>query len=174
MIRRSILRISPVLLMATAASAQAPTQVPPNCNASSYRQLDFWVGRWNVFDTAGKYQVATSHIEGIMDGCAIRETYLSPKAPGGPYAGSSISGFDRTDGKWHQTYIDTKGAITHFVGQADGTTVAMSAPAAAGAIQRMVYTPLGDGSVTQVGTLSGDGGKSWQPSYSYTYRRPKK
>ncbi|MEO7814443.1 MAG: hypothetical protein ABIR87_03255 [Sphingomicrobium sp.] len=166
-----VLALALVLAASSAAASAAPSPSPPNCNANEYRQLDFWVGQWEVFDTAGGYQVGTSTIERVMGGCAIRESYTAPKAPGGPYSGTSLSSFDRKDGRWHQTYVDTNGSLTQFTGGAEGKALAMTAPGLRGALQRMTYTPLPDGSVTQVGTTSNDEGKNWQPGYDYTYRR---
>src|SRR3569623_926238 len=106
-----------VIVMAAAASAQvpaAPTAPPqrPDCSAPQYRQLDFWAGEWAVFDTAKGTRVGTSRIEPILKGCAIKESYDSPQAPGGAYAGTSYSGYDRKDGKWHQLYVDVNGSVT--------------------------------------------------------------
>jgi hypothetical protein len=47
----------------------------------------------------------------------------------------------------------------------------MVAPAAKGGLQRMTYRSGAGGSVQQIGVTSVDGGKSWQPSYDYTYRK---
>ena len=109
-----------------------------------------------------------------MHGCAIRESYHYPGAPGGPYEGTSYSSYDRNDGHWHQMYVDTHGSVAWFDGALVGKAMAMTTPGPGGSIQRMVYTPLPDGSVTQVGTLSTDGGKSWRPGYDYTYRRARR
>jgi translation elongation factor P/translation initiation factor 5A len=49
--------------------------------------------------------------------------------------------------------------------------MAFSAPGRGSALLRMVYKPLADGSVRQIGTVSNDQGKTWQPEYDYTYRR---
>ena len=40
-----------------------------------------------------------------------------------------------------------------------------------GPLVRMTYTPNPDGSVRQAGEQSTDGGKSWTPSFDFTYRR---
>ena len=154
----------------SAAQGTAPP-VPPNCSAAEHRQLDFWVGDWTVFNTADNVQYATSRIEPVMDGCGIKESYSAPTAPGGAYYGTSYSGFDRKDGKWHQMYVDTNGNVTWYTGGREGDDMALLAPGRGGSLQRMVYSPRKDGSVHQIGTVSTDGGKTWQPGYDYTYRR---
>lgn len=161
---------------ASAPAATAPAAAPavaarPNCSAAHYRELDFWVGDWEVFDTARGYRIATSRVERIMDGCSIRESYDSPGAPGGPYSGTSYSGYDRKDGKWRQMYVDVNGNVTIYVGRRESASMVFAAAALGGALQRMTYRPLGDGAVQQVGLLSTDGGRSWKPGYDYTYRK---
>jgi hypothetical protein len=160
------------LVLAVAAAGQTPAATSPApCSADEYRQLDFWVGEWNVFDTAKGGQVGTSRIEPVMSGCSIRESYEAPEAPGGAYSGTSYSSFDRNDGKWHQFYVDVNGNATWFTGGLAGRDMVLFANGKGGALQRMSYRPHDDGSVQQIGVTSSDSGKTWQPGYDYTYRR---
>ena len=142
------------------------------CAAHERRQLDFWLGEWVVTDTAKKYEVGSSRIERIVNGCAIKESYDAPKAPGGAYSGTSYSGFDPKDAKWHQMYVDVNGNVTWYSGGLEGADMVMIAPGRSGSIQKMTYRPHGDGSVQQIGFTSTDGGKTWQGGYDYTYRHP--
>lgn len=157
------------------ASLEGATTPPSNrasvaCRSVEYRQLDFWIGEWVVFDTAKGTRVASSRIEPIMAGCAIRERYEAPEAPGGPYRGTSYSAFDRKDRKWHQLYVDVNGNVTWFGGTMQGRDMVLEATVRGGALQRMTYRPLPDGSVEQIGVISTDGGHSWSPGYDLTYR----
>jgi hypothetical protein len=161
-------------LLASIAGTEAATPPPPapDCSVALHRQLDFWVGEWKVFvagdDTT---QIATSRIERVMNGCGIQENYSSPHAPGGAYAGTSYSGYDRKDGKWHQMYVDTNENVTWYTGGLEGADMVLTAPAKSGAIQKMIYRPHPDGSVEQIGTVSTDGGATWQAGYDYFYRK---
>ncbi len=159
------------LLLATAEAGPAAPAPAALCAGPEFRQLDFWVGRWNVFDTAKGDAVGTSRIERIMNGCSIRESFDAPRAPGGPYSGTSYSGYDRKDGRWRQMYVDVNGNVSLFTGGLEGPDMVMVAPARGGALQRMTYRLHADGSVQQIGVISRDGGKSWSPGYDYTYRR---
>lgn len=160
-------------LLATESSAAAQTAAgpPPNCDDAAYRQLDFWIGDWTVFNTADGVEYATSRIERFPGNCAIRETYHSPKAPGGAYIGTSYSSIDFRDDRWHQMYVDNRGGFTWYTGGMEGADMVLIAPARGGATQKMVYSPQADGSVKQIGTVSTDGGKTWAAGYDYTYRR---
>lgn len=157
---------------ASTAAVPAQTVAAPPCEGAAHHQLDFWVGDWAVFQQGeDKTQIATSRIESVMNGCGIRENYSSPHAPGGAYAGTSYSGYDRKDDKWHQMYVDTNGNVTWYTGELEGADMVLRAPAAKGALQTMTYRPQTDGSVRQIGVISTDGGKTWTPSYDYIYRK---
>ena len=155
----------------TPAAPPGPTAARPDCTPANYRQLDFWVGSWNVFNTADNVPYGTSRIERIMNGCAIKETYDAPNAPLGHYTGTSYSGYDRKDGHWHQMYVDTNGAVTWYGGGLEGSDMALTAAGRGGSLQHMVYRPQPDGSVRQIGTVSTDQGATWKAGYDYTYRR---
>ena len=159
-----------ILIAAAAAAATPAPQQKSVCDGPQYHQLDFWIGEWNVFQASDNTKVGTSRIESVMDGCGIGEHFEAPDAPGGAYSGTSYSGYDRKDGKWHQMYIDTNGNVTGFAGDLDGSDLVMDAPAN-GAITRMVYRRLTDGSVEQIGTVSANFGRKWAPRYDYIYRK---
>lgn len=153
------------------AFAQAARPARPDCSDPVYRRFDFWVGQWNVYDTASGQLYATSRIETVMAGCGVRENYDSPQAPGGSYQGTSYTGFNRNERRWHQMYLDVNGNVTWYSGDFDGADLVLTAPGRGGSIQRMIYRPQPDGSVRQIGTVSTDQGHSWQAGYDYSYRR---
>ena len=172
------MRTSLQLIFGVALATQFPSTgfaaapaTPAPCSGAAHHQLDFWIGAWKVFDTAKGYQAGTSHIEPVMNGCGIKESYEAPEAPGGAYSGTSYSGFDRKDQKWHQLYVDVNGNVTWYSGVLEGSDMVLRASVAGGALQRMTYHPLPGGAVEQIGVISTDGGKTWQPGYDLTYRR---
>jgi hypothetical protein len=160
---------------AWAQQASPPLPPPPkgDCSAPEKRQLDFWVGHWDVSVTGKAGAIASSDIEALPGGCGISEHYDSPGAPGGEYQGWSYSSYDRRDHQWHQMYMDTNGNVTWYTGSLAGKALVMTAPGRSGSLQRMSYIPGTDGSVRQVGEVSTDAGATWQPGYDYTYRRGK-
>jgi len=155
------------------ASQAAAAPPPADCSAPEKRQLDFWVGHWDVSVTGQAGAIASSDIAALPGGCGISEHYDSPGAPGGRYQGWSYSGYDRNDDQWHQMYLDSHGNVTWFSGHLTGKSLVLTAPGRAGSLQRMSYIPGDDGSVRQLGEVSTDAGASWQPGYDYTYRRRK-
>jgi hypothetical protein len=161
------------ILFAAATAAAAPSAAPPPqpCASAEYRQLDFWIGEWNVFQVSDNTPAGTSRIESVMGGCGIGEHYEALRAPGGAYSGTSYSGYDRKDGQWHQMYVDTNGNLAWYSGKLEGANMVLHAPGKKGSLQTMEYRPHADGSVEQIGTISTDGGATWQPAYDYIYRK---
>lgn len=155
-----------------ASAAQAQTPPPPACTAPEHRQFDFWVGEWDVFPTGQDKQVATSRIEKLYDGCAIRENWM----PLGGRAGGSLNNFVAEEGRWHQTWLSAANARVDFHGGlVDGKMVltgfwrGVNGPGKHGLV-RMTYSKGADGSVRQFGEMSADHGMSWSPSFDFTYK----
>ena len=99
-----------------AATPAAPERMP--CAGAAYRQLDFWIGDWNVFQASDNTKVGTSRIESVMGGCGIAEHFEASDAPGGAYSGTSYSGYDREDGKRRHHPHDLP-APQGWIGRAD-------------------------------------------------------
>ena len=74
------------------------------CQAPEYRQFDFWVGRWNVFNPANQL-AGTSIIESELDGCLIEENW---NAAGGG-RGRSLNVYDASTSTWHQFWVAAGG-----------------------------------------------------------------
>ena len=75
-----------------------------------FRQFDFWIGEWAPQNPQG-VTVGTSSIQLILGSCIIFENWNTPVS-----SGKSFNLFDTRDGKWHQTWVDARGNMTHYVG----------------------------------------------------------
>ena len=178
---RPILAAALIALPAIAAAQiqppidRRPAQraLPPGpCDDPEYRQFDFWVGRWRVTPTGQPRQVATSFIEKLYGGCAIRENWM----PVGQAGGGSLSIYVRSEHAWRQTWVDSSGARAEFKGGWNGQAMVLTGPwplpDGRARIVRMTYTPSSDGSVRQAGEASFDDGRTWKPTFDFTYRPP--
>lgn len=160
------------LVLATTPGLASAQATPPTCSAPEYRQFDFWLGEWDVFPTGKANQVASSRIEKLYGGCAVRENWMPKSNPGG----GSLNGFDSHDRLWHQTWIDNSGTRVEFSGGLVGRDMILTGlwrdllGPGKDALVRMTYSPAADGSVRQLGEQSVDFGRSWQPSFDFTYR----
>lgn len=155
-----------------AGPAFAQTPPPKTCVQPERSQLDFWVGHWDVYPTGTTKLIAHSLIEKLYAGCAIRENWM----PLGGTGGGSLSAWNPKTGKWHQTWMDSSGAIVEFEGGLVGDTMTIVgawanvvAPGKDGVV-RMNYRRNPDGSVRQWGEVTQDDGKSWSPSFDFTYK----
>jgi len=164
-----ILTVCAILLAAPAFAQQPPANA---CAQPERSQLDFWVGHWDVYPTGTTKLIAHSVIEKLYAGCAIRENWM----PLGGTGGGSLSAWNPKTGKWHQTWMDSSGAIVQFEGGLIGDTMTITgqwanvvAPGKDGVV-RMRYRRNPDGSVRQWGEVTQDGGKSWSPSFDFTYK----
>jgi hypothetical protein len=134
-----------------------------------FRQFDFWVGEWLPKNAQG-VTVGTSSIQLILSSCIVFENWETPVS-----AGKSFNVFDVRDGKWHQTWVDNRGLMTHYVGAlVDGKMVLDSESVQNGqkTIARMTYSKLPNGDVRQHGESSTDG-KTWMTTFDFIYVRKK-
>ena len=162
------------LLLALSLQSSPPAIPPPpkvDCNDADHRAFDFWIGDWTVSPTGSTAVIARSKIEKIV-GCAISETYDQSVGPGGKptnYHGRSISSYVQADKNWRQYYVDSGGAAATLTGGI--VDDAMIFTSTLGPVtNRMTVSAHPDGSVRQHGESTLDG-KTWVPSYDFTYRR---
>lgn len=166
----------PVLLVLTvslagAAKAQAPATPPPLCTAPEHRQFDFWVGRWDVYPTGTRQLVAHSLIERLFADCVIRETWMPARGGGG----GSLNAWRPEERRWRQLWADSSNGWVDFSGGMEGEAMVLTGawrnPDGTPNLTRMTYTRNADGSVRQAGTVSTDNGRTWRPSFDFTYVR---
>lgn len=163
------------ILLALAPQAQEPAEGsaprPNPCAADQFAAFDFWVGEWDVYQTGTDTQVATSLIEKVSKGCAVRETWM-PLQGGG---GTSITSLDPQAGTWRQVWVGAQpGQIEFEGGPVDGDMVLTGywgrTPEGEPNLVRMTYSLGDDGSVRQYGQASTDHGRTWSDSFDLTYR----
>ena len=131
----------PVLL---AAQANAPTP----CTAPPYRQLDFWIGEWEVVGPAGKV-VGHNTIARAQGGCLVSERWRSVTGSDG----ESMNYFNPTTRTWHQVWVDNAGGVLMFTGTAATDEMVYRGETGRGdgaQRHRMTLRRQGDGTVRQL------------------------
>lgn len=135
------------------------------------RDLDFWIGNWDVYNKAGQYS-GSNRVESELGECVIHENWTSPVSG---LNGQSFSTYDPAIGKWRQTWVDNQGATYMFVGElVDGAMVFSRASENAEGdtiLTRMTLAPLEDGKIHQFGQNSMDNGKTWTTNFDLIYMR---
>ena len=148
---------------------------PAGCASAEARGFDFWLGEWDVSpigSTTG-VTVAESSITLHDQGCVIMEDWR----PFGGGHGHSINGYDASDRKWHQTWIDSNGQRTEFAGAVDAEGVLrfdVLGPPQQGqppGARRMNFQRLDANTVRQWGDLAPEGGGEMVVEWDFVYRR---
>jgi hypothetical protein len=139
-----------------------------------YRELDFWVGEWDVRPTANPAApVSRSSITLEYNGCIIHEHW---KPTGGAGGGESFNLFDRSFNQWRQTWVDATGGQHDYRGKLEGKNMVYygDLPSPAGAPRahtRLTFFNIHPDTVRQFAEGSSDGGKTWTVNYDLTYVR---
>jgi hypothetical protein len=157
------------LLPAAPGAAQQPQA--PACARTEYRQFDFWIGTWEVFNPQGR-KAGTNTIDSILAGCALHERWQN----GGPGAGGSYNMYDRVTG-WHQTWVDNSGQLLLLDGGLEGESMVLSEtsmnPRGQKMTTRITWTPFTADGVRQFWEVSTDSGSTWTVAFDGRYVRRK-
>lgn len=149
------------------------------CASAEARQLDFWLGEWELSWPAsqtggeeGETGTGTNKLTRLFGDCVIEENFATSD---GKFQGRSVSVYDEAAGIWRQTWVDSAGTYLSFTGgktedgfelrtepsERDGETV----------VQRMVFTDITDDSLHWTWQGSRDGGTTWNDLWNISYSR---
>jgi hypothetical protein len=139
------------------------------------RQLDFWVGEWDV--EMGGTTVGESRIEKILNECVVFENWTSANG----YVGKSFNVYDTEKDRWQQTWVDGTGRITEYYGASrDGNLYYTSEQTTTSAdgkrehvLGRMTFFNMAPDRVRQLWEQSTDEGKTWTVAFDGLYKRKK-
>jgi hypothetical protein len=166
------LGLAALALAATAVIAQSQPQY--GCDSPESRQLDFWVGEWDLTYTAGgKEAKSRNRITKVLDGCAILEEFTG--APGTRLDGRSYSTYDRASKRWKQTWVDNTASYLDFDGATvEGNMAFVRSFTKDGKTthQRMVFRDVKPDSLTWLWQSSPDG-SAWATQWEIKYIRVK-
>jgi hypothetical protein len=185
------------LLVCGACAARAPTAAPPtvaaapaapaasvssSCAAPEFRQLDFWIGDWDVTvharasPTSEQWGEAEGrqHVEAILGGCAIAE-HFTAAGPPTRWSGASYSMWQPQLGAWRQTWVDDSGSFLAFRGGFERDNfVLYGEPKTADGTQtqkRMVFSAITPTSLHWEWQQTSDGWTTVVPMIKIDYRR---
>jgi tetratricopeptide (TPR) repeat protein len=147
-------------------------KVRPCIYLDKARELDFWVGEWEVYNPQGRHD-GSSRVESFANGCGVLENWMG--TIGGD--GKSINFYDPADGKWYQTWVGGGGGVTRYSGSFHDGAMRFEAesagPNGSKFLNRLSFTKIDDNTVRQFAESSADGGKTWTVGYNYKYVRRK-
>lgn len=172
---RTILAALAVLACVGCALAHAQPAAAPPCGTPEFRQMDFWVGVWDVRWEAASGIPAGQGVNTITRAygdCVIQEAFDGGPATGG-LIGHSVSTYHAPLQRWRQTWVDNQGGYFALVGGPEGddfvlvsSRVTDNAP-----VQRMVFTDITPDSLTWRWQRTPDGGATWADQWVIQYTR---
>jgi len=160
-----------MLLELAAAVALQPASGAP-CRATEVsRNLDFWVGDWDVY--VGKDFAGRDTVQRILDGCGVTEQWDG----GAGDQGMSLFAYDARKDLWMQTWVTSNSAqpggikVKVLRAHAPGTTTFQGeVEGKSGAVyyDRTILTSFPGGRVHQEIQVSHDG-VTWRMGFDATY-----
>jgi hypothetical protein len=141
---------------------------PHACSAPAYRQFDFWIGDWDVFEEGGSVPEAHATVTRVQDGCGLRELYGGADGS----SGESLSMYDSSIAKWQQAWVSNRGQVVLIYGNLQEQSMVLSGTDHSAAGQRLVrgvWAPEKNG-VRETAERSSDGGKTWTPWFDLWFR----
>lgn len=162
-------RIAAACVLASVAGVTMSAQSAPRpCDGPTYRQFDFWIGDWDVFERGASTKAADVRIASVLDGCALQEDYTDPTG----LHGTSISSYDAAAGQWQQTWVTNRGQLVVIHGVREGNALVFNGFRHDGPKQVMLrarWQPEGT-NVRQTAEVSADGGATWQQWFDLDFR----
>lgn len=163
-----------LLVLASAASSQSDNTAPgepgtaERCRGLEHREFDFWVGSWEVRSAEGEL-LGHNEIRRVAGGCGLLENW---RGVGGS-TGMSINAYDSERQKWTQRWVGAGATLWLEGGLEDGRMVLAgkgprSTPRGE-VLDRITWTPLPDGRLSQVWEVSADVGESWREIFQGFY-----
>jgi len=163
-----------ISLMLASSAAQAQPPAPSPCRATEVsRNLDFWIGEWDVY--VGNELAGRDTVERVLGGCGMTERWNGMGGPGDQ--GMSLFTYDARKDLWSQTWVTDNSAVpggikvkvlrahspssTTFQGEIEGKTGAVY-------YDRTILTAMPDGRVHQAIQVSRDG-VTWRTGFDAIY-----
>jgi hypothetical protein len=149
-----------------------PQKTPCTANPV-YRQLDFWIGDWDVYGLNGK-KAGDSRIELILDSCIILENWKSASSN---YSGKSFNTYNSTSNQWQQTWVDNIGGTLEYLegnynnNRMTFQTKPFNFSKDTIAVRKLSLYNLSSDKVRQHFEITKDNGVTWKTEYDLQYRR---
>ena len=142
------------------------------CDKAAFKQFDFWLGEWTVYQKDGKV-AGTNTITKQMGNCVVHESYSAASG----YHGQSFNIYDASRKLWHQTWVDNSGRLLVLEGRWNGNTMELSGEQvdAKGKkeLHRIRWKPKKNGDVHQIWEMSRDKGTHWTSVFYGVYQKKK-
>jgi hypothetical protein len=153
------------------AEAQQQAATPPACSTPEFRQLDFWVGTWDLYSSADTSQapIGVNVITREYGDCVVQEQFTGTSG----LIGHSVSLYHAPTQAWRQTWVDNQGGYFALTGgpvgdgfQLTNTRITETAP-----YQRMIWEDITHDRLVWRWQSSADAGATWTDVWVIHYVR---
>jgi len=164
-----------VLAFASALGGVAwAEEAPPQCTAPEFRQMDFWLGEWDLSWEASPSMPAGRGVNTVtraLGDCAIEESFSGDETVG-MLVGHSMSTFHVPSGQWRQTWVDNTGGYFALTGGVEGNRFVLTSTRLSERAPhlRMVFEEISSNSLTWRWQRSEDG-SNWIDEWVIDYVR---
>jgi hypothetical protein len=138
-----------------------------------FRQFDFWIGEWEVFN--GGTLAGKSKVELILKDCVIVENWESASYN---YSGKSYNVYNPGIKKWQQFWVDNAAGPTLYIGEFVNGEMRFNSesfnPDGTKVLSKMTFYNLGPDKIRQHIQQSTDSGKTWTNYFDGEYTRQNK
>lgn len=155
-----------------AAFAMVRRNATPCAAEPRARQLDFWVGEWNVTGPQGP--VGTSSVQLILGSCVVFENWTGRMGD----EGKSFNVYNAATDEWQQYWVADRMQGSSFFTQgiyADGKLQyrhsEFKGTDGRTNLRRLTFFNLDADNVRQLSERSADGGTTWATEYDFHYTR---
>ncbi len=143
----------------------------PCMHSDVARQLDFWVGQWDVYNPQGQ-QVGVNEVQRLLKGCLLLENWTGA----GGSSGKSMNYFDPLRETWRQVWVSDQGNVLdyrHGEFHDDRMVfIGLRLDQAGDTVQdRLTFVHVSPDTVRQVFEASSDGGGTWNTTWVGIYVR---
>jgi|SRR5579863_8897288 len=141
------------------------------CSANSEnRQLDFWLGDWNV-TYPGATSVGSSTVSVTLDQCMVVESWDGGKG----HRGENMFAYSSDDKSWRGMFADNQGRVHVFEGQVASGSAEFRGPSRGpsgeAVLNRIKVVRINADKVEQSWEKSLDQGATWKMEFRGEYSR---
>ncbi len=134
-----------------------------------FRELDYWIGEWDVYPTGGANLVGFSKIESVSQGCAILENWTSLI---NTHEGKSLNYYNSEKGYWEQHWqgsLDDRQTFTKGILKENAMRFEFIDKE--GLKGTLTFFKLDDNTVRQYSETQKEANGDLLPAYDLTYKR---
>lgn len=156
---------------ASPLSAQSPAQAEPCRDSPQARQLDFWIGTWDVYHPESGQKMGENVIEPMLEGCALLESWTGA----GGSSGKSLNFYDPQRKTWRQVWVSDMATVLDYrhgeyrdgAMRFEGITIGEDGDTT---LQKLLFFDVSPDTVRQVMESSTDG-EGWSTDWVGIYVR---